>query len=59
VLRKEVLRLLGATGVRYAPGTVGKALAESTRAGELVNPRDKRGYRLQDWTSQAATPSLF
>jgi hypothetical protein len=40
-------------------GTVVKALAELTAAGELVKPRDRRGYRLPDWPRQSRTPSLF
>jgi hypothetical protein len=38
-------------------GTVAKALADLTAAGELVNPRDKRGYRLPGWVRPH--PSLF
>ena len=30
-------------------GTVAKALANLTTAGELVNPKDKKGYRLATW----------
>lgn len=41
----------------HGPGTVAKALAELTRAGELVNPQDKRGYRLPEWVRK--TPGLF
>ncbi len=33
-----------------------KALAEMTRAGVLVNPGDKRGYRLPGWTPPAPPP---
>jgi hypothetical protein len=44
--RKQVVKALRAAGVGHGPGTVAKALADLTAAGELVNPRDKRGYRL-------------
>jgi hypothetical protein len=37
---------------------VAKALADLTAAGALVNPRDKKGYRLADWRRDR-TPSLF
>jgi hypothetical protein len=37
---------------------VAKALAELTAAGELVNHKDKRGYRLAGWRKDD-TPSLF
>jgi hypothetical protein len=40
-------------------GTVVKALAELTAAGELVNPKDKRGYRLPEWPRRPRTPNLF
>ncbi|WP_439626133.1 hypothetical protein [Gemmata sp.] len=56
--RKEVLRVLKAAGKRHGPGTVAKALADLTAAGELVNPRDRRGYRLPAWRKDS-TPSLF
>src|SRR5262249_50725817 len=41
------------------PGPMAKAIADLTSAGELVNPRDKRGYRLPDWPRRNNTPSLF
>ncbi|VTT98991.1 unnamed protein product [Gemmataceae bacterium] len=56
--RKEVLRGLKAAGKKHGPGTVAKALADLTAAGELVNPRDGRGYRLPAWRKDT-TPSLF
>ena len=59
VTRKEVIKALRAGGAAYAPGTVGKVLADLTAAGELVNPRDKRGYRLPDWPRRPRTKSLF
>jgi hypothetical protein len=37
---------------------VAKALADLTVAGELVNPKDKKGYRLAGWRRDK-TPSLF
>jgi hypothetical protein len=57
--RKEVIRALRAAGKAHGPGTVDKALADLTAAGELVNPRDKRGYRLPDWPRRPRTRSLF
>jgi hypothetical protein len=38
---------------------VAEALADLTAAGELVNPRDERGYRLPEWSRPDDTPSLF
>lgn len=55
---KEVIRALKDAGKGHGPGTVAKALAELTRSGELINPRDKRGYRLAGWRKDK-TPSLF
>ena len=57
--RKEVVRALRAAGAPHGAGTVGKALADLTAAGDLVNPRDKRGYRLPDWPRRPRTRSLF
>jgi hypothetical protein len=57
--RKEVVRALKDAGAGHGPGTVAKALADLTAAGELVNPRDKKGYRLSDWPRPDDTPSLF
>jgi hypothetical protein len=56
--RKEVIRALKSAGKNHGPGTVAKALADLTAAGELVNPKDKKGYRLADWRKDK-TPSLF
>lgn len=58
LIRKEVVQALRAAGRAHGPGTVAKALAELTRSGELVNPQDKRGYRLAAWRRDK-TPSLF
>jgi hypothetical protein len=49
---REAKRMRGA-------GTVAKALADLRAAGELVNPKDKRGYRLPEWPKRPQTPSLF
>ena len=49
---------LKAAGKRHGPGTVAKALADLTSAGELVNRKDKKGYRLAGWL-RSATPSMF
>ena len=52
-------RALKASRLGHGAGTVAKALAELTAAGELVNRRDKRGYRLPEWWKRVETPSLF
>ena len=56
---KEVVRALRDAGRPHGSGTVAKALADLTKAGELVNTRDKRGYRLPDWPCRSRTRSLF
>jgi hypothetical protein len=55
---KEVMRALRTAGKAHGPGTVTKALAELTSAGDLVNPLDKKGYRLASWPTPG-TPPLF
>ena len=55
--RKQVLKALKAAGKEHGAGTVAKALADLTSAGELVNPLDKRGYRLPQWDREH--PNLF
>lgn len=57
--RKEVVRGLRDAGKGHGPGTVAKARADLTAAGELLNPRDKRGYRLAEWPRRRPTPGLF
>ena len=57
--RKDVIRGLRDGKKPHGTGTVAKALAELTKGGELVNPKDKRGYRLPDWPRRPNTPSLF
>jgi hypothetical protein len=57
--RKEVVKALRAAGTPHGAGTVNKALADLTAAGELVNPRDRRGYRLKNWPRRPSTRSLF
>jgi hypothetical protein len=57
--RKEVVRTLKTSKCRHGAGTIAKALAELTSAGDLVNRRDKRGYRLPEWRRRTETPSLF
>jgi len=57
--RKEVLKALSAAGKDHGAGTVAKALADLVAAKELVNPRDRRGYRLPERWHQEKTPSLF
>lgn len=55
--RKQVLKALRVAGREHGYGTVAKALAELTAGGELVNPKDNRGYRLPAWDREH--PSLF
>jgi hypothetical protein len=56
--RKEVVRALKGSGrAGHGGGTVEKALADLTRAGRLVNTRDKKGYRLPGWVRPG--PTLF
>jgi hypothetical protein len=55
---KQLVRALRDASRPHGPGTVMKALAELTRSGELVNPKDKRGYRLASWPTPG-TPPLF
>jgi hypothetical protein len=57
--REEVVKALRAAGKDHGAGTVAKALADLTAAGALVNPKDKRGYRLPEWVRRSQTPSLF
>jgi hypothetical protein len=55
---KKVVRALRLAGKGHGDGTVAKALADLTSSGELVNPKDKKGYRLPGWRRDR-TPSLF
>jgi hypothetical protein len=48
-------RLIQVCGV---PGTVMKAVAELTRMGKPLNPRDKKGDRAVGW-QRSSTPALF
>jgi hypothetical protein len=57
LVRKQVLKALKAAGKEHGLGTVAKALADLTKAGELVNPKDKKGYRLPAWDREH--PNLF
>ena len=57
--RKQLVKALREANKPHGPGTVAKALADLTRSGELVNPRDKRGYRLAEWPRRPQTPTLF
>jgi hypothetical protein len=54
--RKQIVKVLRKS---HGVGTIAKALADLTRSGELVNRKDKRGYRLPEWPKRAETPSLF
>ena len=55
--RKRVGRALREAGSDHGAGTVAKALADLTRRKELVNLKDKRGYRLPGWVRKH--PGLF
>jgi hypothetical protein len=55
--RKEVIRALKDAKTGHGVGTIAKALAELTASGEMVNTRDRRGYRLPSWVRRQ--PSLF
>jgi hypothetical protein len=57
--RKEVVKALKLAGKKHGPGTVAKALADLTSTGELVNLKDKKGYRMPEWKRRQRTPSLF
>lgn len=57
--RKQIVKALKSAGKAHGPGTIAKALADLTAAGELVNLKDKKGYRLPDWPSRVSTRSLF
>lgn len=55
---KEVVRELKDAGAKHGSSTVAKALADLTAGGELINPKDKKGYRMPGWMRRK-TPSLF
>lgn len=57
--RKQIVKALREAKKGHGPGTVAKALAELTGDGVLVNPQDKRGYRLPGWLKGKSTPSMF
>ena len=57
--RKQVVKALKDAGKDHGAGTIARALADLTAAGELVNPKDKNGYRLPDWVRRSQTKSLF
>jgi hypothetical protein len=57
--RKEVVKALRRVGKHHGVGTVAKALADLTATGELMNPKDKKGYRMPQWFRRRKTPSLF
>jgi hypothetical protein len=57
--RKQVVKALKDARKDHGTGTVAKALADLTAAGELVNPKDKKGYRLPEWLRRSQTKSLF
>lgn len=54
----DIVEVVRAAGKGHGAGTVAKALADLTAAGDLINSRDKRGYRLAGWrkASRPASP---
>ena len=56
--RKEIVKALRLAGKGHGAGTVAKAAADLTAEGQLVNPKDKKGYRLAGWRRDK-TASLF
>jgi hypothetical protein len=56
---KEVVKALREAGKSHGQGTVAKALADLTSIGELVNLKDKKGYRFPHWLRQKRSRSLF
>jgi hypothetical protein len=57
--RKELVRILRSRKKPHGVGTIAKALADLTASGELVNRKDKRGYRLPDWPKGPQYRCLF
>ncbi|QEL17373.1 hypothetical protein [Limnoglobus roseus] len=57
--RKQIVKLFRDNRAGHGPGTVAKALADLTKDGTLVNPKDKRGYRLAEWPKPQKGPTLF
>lgn len=55
---RQVVRALRDAGKPHGSGTVMKALADLTRSEELVNLKDRRGYRLATWPTPG-TPAMF
>ena len=49
--------LSSALQVFWTKGYADASLADLTSAGELVNPQDRRGYRMPDWDRER--PTLF
>ena len=56
---KQVVKSLRQAGKTHGTGTVAKALADLTNECQLVNRKDKKGYRLPTWIRRQKTPSLF
>lgn len=59
ITRKEVIKALRQAGKSHGTGAVAKALADLTSDRELVNRKDKKGYRLPEWIRRRETASLF
>jgi hypothetical protein len=57
-IRKEVAGTLKLAGKKYGPETVAKALADLTATGELVDSKDKKGYRMPEWKRREGTESV-
>jgi biotin operon repressor len=55
---KQVIRELAAADLDFGRSTVTKSLADLTKAGQLVNPGDRQGYRLPEWERPELAPKL-
>jgi hypothetical protein len=54
--RKELVKMPRG---RHGDSTLAKALADLTAAGELVNRKNQRGYRLPEWPKRPQYRRLF
>jgi hypothetical protein len=57
--RRPLVRVRRERHPPHWPGTIAMALTGLASAGELLNPRDRRGYRLPDRAKPSPTPDLF
>ncbi len=59
LVARDLERALQQAGKTHRSSAVARALADLTAAGELVNARDRKGYRLPDWVRPQRTRGLF